>query len=169
MKHLASISDMDLPSRRSRWIPWTFVGGFGVVVAVNAVLVVFAMTSWSGLETEQAYQKGLAYNETLAAVAEQEARGWNAKLSFAQTSERSGHLALLLADEGGAPVTGLEITARVVRPTVTGYDQIVALAPAGGGRYGVDLDLPLAGQWQVDLEAVGKGAPYKLRDRIMVR
>lgn len=169
MKNLASLSDMDMPSRKSRWIPWTFVAGFGVVVAVNAVLIVFAMTSWSGLETEQAYQKGLAYNETLAAATEQEARGWTTTLSFTPDGALSGALAFTLMDEGGEPILGAEVVARIVRPTVTGYDQTVVLESQGKGRYAARLDLPMAGQWQVDLEAVGKGLPYKRSERILVR
>lgn len=158
-----------LAVRRSRWIPWAFVGGFGVVVAVNAVLIVFALTSWSGLETEQAYQKGLAYNETLDEAAEQAARSWQATLGFASTGERVGELSLELADRDRRPIGRLSVVARLMRPTVTGYDQAVELRPQANGRYAATIALPLAGQWRVDVEAVGLGAPYKLTERIMVR
>ena len=51
--------------RRSRWIPWAFVAFFGVVLAANAAMVVIALASWPGLETQQAYQRGLAYDDAL--------------------------------------------------------------------------------------------------------
>jgi nitrogen fixation protein FixH len=156
-------------ARRSRWIPWTFVGGFGVVIAANLVLIVFALTSWSGLETEQAYQKGLAYNRTLDAISSQAARGWQGALSFEPSGSGAGRLALAITDAAGEPVDGLNVTARLIRPTHEGFDTVLALPAAGSGRYEAALYLPLAGQWRVEIEASGRGAPYTLSGRIMVR
>jgi hypothetical protein len=36
---------------RSRYIPWLFVAGFAVVIAVNATMIWFAVGSFSGLYT----------------------------------------------------------------------------------------------------------------------
>ncbi len=156
-------------TRRSRWIPWTFVGGFGVVIAVNLVLVVFALTSWSGLETEQAYQKGLAHNQTLDAISSQVARGWRGTLAFAPREAGSGQLMFTLVDAAGDPVDGLDVTARLIRPTHEGFDKAIILRALGAGRYEAMLDLPLDGQWRVEIEASGRGAPYVMSGRIMVR
>jgi nitrogen fixation protein FixH len=47
---------MTMPAaRRSRWIPWAFVAFFGVVLAANAIMIVIAITTWPGLQTQQAY------------------------------------------------------------------------------------------------------------------
>jgi nitrogen fixation protein FixH len=156
-------------ARRGRWIPWTFVGGFGVVILANAVLIVFALSSWSGLETEQAYQKGLAYNEAIATAEAQAARGWRASLGFEPRGPLSGELVVSFADAEGEPVSGLAVTARLIRPTHEGFDHETALAPTGAGRYAVPLDFPLAGQWQVRIEALSRGEPYRLSERIIVR
>ena len=39
---------------RSRYIPWLFVAGFAIVIAVNGVMVWFAVGSFSGLYTDRA-------------------------------------------------------------------------------------------------------------------
>lgn len=169
MRHAIQLSGTRETARRSRWIPWAFVGGFGVVVVANLGLILFALNSWTGLETDQAYQKGLAYNQTLAAATAQAARGWTTTLGFEPSGPLSGRLAVSFEDSSGRPVTGLSVTAWLIRPTQEGFDQQVRLRAEAAGRYAAALDLPLAGQWQVRIEASGSAAPYRLGGRIMVR
>ena len=47
---------------RGRYIPWLFVGGFAIVIAVNAVMIWFAVGSFSGLYSDRAREVGLHYN-----------------------------------------------------------------------------------------------------------
>ena len=63
----------------------------------------------------------------------------------------------MLVDVGGAGLPGAVVTARLVRPTQSGHDVEVALAPLGGGRYGAWVMLPLAGQWSLRLRATRDG------------
>ena len=69
-------------------------------IAVNGVFTYFALESFGGLETEQAYLKGLDYNRTLEAAAAQRERGWQVELeqepgSAGAGQDRLGDLALL--------------------------------------------------------------------------
>jgi nitrogen fixation protein FixH len=41
-----------VPPRRS-WIPWVFASGMGIVVAVNAVLITAAFSSFPGLVVQR--------------------------------------------------------------------------------------------------------------------
>jgi nitrogen fixation protein FixH len=45
--------------RFGRWIPWSFVGLFFLVLAVNGTMIAIAVSSFTGLETTNAYQRGL--------------------------------------------------------------------------------------------------------------
>ena len=69
---------------RSRWIPYAFVAFFGVVLLANGTMIGLAFATWTGLETEGAYQKGLAYNRVLDRARAQAALGWRVDLAFAQ-------------------------------------------------------------------------------------
>ncbi len=169
MRQALPLSGAPESVRRSRWIPWTFVGGFGVVIVANVVLIVFALSSWTGLETDQAYKKGIAYNQTLEAASAQAARGWRTSLAFESSGPSSGTLAVSFVDSTGNPVEGLSVTAWLVRPTHEGFDREVSLVSDRAGRYATPLDFPLAGQWQVRVEALGRDTPYRLSGRIMVR
>jgi len=53
---------------RDSWIPKMFLAGFLVVIVANATMAGFAFSSWTGIATEDAYRKGLAYNATLHAA-----------------------------------------------------------------------------------------------------
>jgi nitrogen fixation protein FixH len=154
---------------RSRWIPWAFVGFFMVVFAVNGVMVWFAVSSWTGLEADHSYERGLVYNRALEAEKEQAALGWHAGFSFAQTGARRGTLELDLNGRDGARLRGATVDAQLVRPTQEGYDTDLALSESAPGHYRAEVELPLPGQWEVRLAARGRGEVYRLSPRIYLK
>lgn len=129
---------------------------FGVVIVANGIFIYAALKSWSGLETKDAYERGLAYNETLRAAEEQIAQGWTLDLSVEKASPGEGAVSALLRDASGVGIDGLAVTVRFVRPVAEGYDRTVALAPVGEGRYRADVALPMAGQWDARVLATGE-------------
>ena len=139
------------------WYPWIFVLGMAVVIAVNGVLIFSAIETFSGLRTENAYNKGLKYNDTLAAAAEQQRLGWRSEVSLAPdgagTGERRFVLVATLKDRDGRPLSGLAARAYLSRPTVGGHDVETPLAEQGEGRYVADVNLPLPGLWDVRVHA----------------
>ena len=148
------------------WIPWTFVGFFLIVFAVNGVLVWAALSSWTGLETTNPYERGLAYNRALEAAREQAALGWRADFHFEQSGQRHGTLELRLQDREGVRLQGAKVDAELVRPTEEGHDFALDLSESEPGRYRAEVELPLAGQWEVRLAAQTRGEVYRLSPRI---
>ena len=71
----------------SRFIPWLFAAGMTFVVAVNGVLVYFALGTWSGLVVERPYERGVQYNRVLEAVARQEALGWQFEIALQDAAD----------------------------------------------------------------------------------
>ncbi len=155
-------------SDRGRWIPWLFVAFFGVVLVVNVTLLVAALHTWTGLETTDAYERGLAYNRALAAAAKQEALGWQVTFNFTREADRRGLIEVGLEDRFGNFLQKAEVTARFVRPTQEGYDRTVTVEHQYGARYSAEVELPLAGQWEVRLSAAEGGQQYQLAKRIFV-
>jgi nitrogen fixation protein FixH len=154
--------------RFGRWIPWSFVGLFFLVLAVNGTMIAIAVSSFTGLETTNAYQRGLAYNNRLAAAAEQESLGWTAVLEVASLGNRRAALAFELTDRLGKPITSADVAASLLRPVQAGHDLQVQLDDRGDGRYGAEVDLPLPGQWDVQLTALARDHSYRLAKRIHV-
>ncbi len=166
-----------MAARRKRpdgwWYPWIFVAGMGVVVAVNAVLVFFATTTYSGLETEGHYEKGLAYNETIERTRRMEAMGWSSDVAFETApggdgTAIAGRVVARLSDRDGRPLDGLRVRLVVSRPTRDGFDQDLTLAPAAAGTYAAGLDVPMKGQWDFRVVATGGEVPYQKRHRLVV-
>ncbi len=151
------------------WIPYTFLGFFAVVFLANGIMLYFALDSWTGLTTENAFRDGLDYNERLAERDRQRDLGW--LVTFQAVPDRSGHVVfdLQVADERGVPVTAADVAVALTRPTHEGYDFTAELSHRGGGRYTGEADLPLPGQWQLDLVIDEPRGPYRHGERLVVR
>ncbi len=155
--------------RPGHWYPWIFVGMFAVVVAVNSLLAYFATSTFNGLATEGAYEKGLAYNQALAGAAAQEKLGWSVEAELAPAGgEHGGTVNVAVTDRDGAPLDGLDVTAVFRRPTQAGHDQTVRFTAAGAGRYVGTVVLPFPGQWEMLLVANRGDDSYQSDRRIMV-
>jgi nitrogen fixation protein FixH len=161
---------------RGWWYPWLFVAAFAVVIAVNGVMIKLALDSFSGLDTEHPYERGLGYNDTLAAARAQEEMGWQVAFDAvpAGAAAPEGHPVTLEArflDRDGNALTGLEVRALLQRPAVKGHDVELPLAERGGGRYVAHTDLPLPGQWDLRIVATsvgGDGASWQASRRILL-
>jgi nitrogen fixation protein FixH len=153
----------------NRWVPWMFVLAFLVVGAVNAVFVYLAIHSHTGLVTEQAYEKGLAFNQTLAKAEAMQALGWN--FSVELTSEDI--LSVRLVDKSGNPIQKAQVKGRMVRPVKSGYDYEINLAEqmkvGESGVYQALLRPPLRGSWTVHLVATQNGQSFEKSEALVLK
>jgi nitrogen fixation protein FixH len=155
--------------RSGRWIPWAFVAGFALVIAVNAALIWFAVGSFSGLAEAHPYQAGLAHNRTLEAARAQEALGWEADLAVAPAGIPGEVLvSVTLRDRSGAPVAAESVMAEFIRPAAKGHDRVATLISEGAGRYEATVPLGLHGQWEVRISARHAGGSWQTAQRVMV-
>lgn len=148
------------PNTRPGMIPWYFVMFFGVIVAVNSVFVYKALETHTGVVTEQAYEKGLAYNETLEQARSQPA--WKEQASF-----DNGVVRWQIADENGRAITDADVTASIYRQVRQGHDHKVTLVHKGNGVYESKVNLPLSGQWIAKLESQWNDKQYRTTLKFM--
>ena len=151
------------------WYPYIFIGVLGVVVLVNVIMAYFATSTFNGISTQNAYERGLAYNSVIAQAKHQDDLGWAVNLTV--EPKGTGHGVRIQAtyrDHDGKGIDDLDVRALVNRPTVTGYDMQVTLASQGNGVYALDQELPLGGQWDVDVAATGKGGLHQLQRRFVI-
>jgi nitrogen fixation protein FixH len=150
------------------WVPMLFIGGFLVVIGVNATLIYFAQDTFSGLETASPYERGLDYNKALVAQAEQDRLGWQ---SEAQITDKNGarSLQVRITDRDGRPLDGLTLVAYLVRPSNEGLDVTVTPRPQGDGRYGASFVLPATGQWELRLVAHTDDVAWQHSERLFVK
>lgn len=155
--------------RKSRWIPWVFVGGFLLVVAVNAIMITLAVKSFTGLTTTEPYTKGLRFNDQIREAEVYERLGWTIAARFRPTGTRLGAVEIRLADRGGAALTGAVVNAEFSRPVEKGHDFTLTLRAAGNGRYVGNAEFPLAGVWDVKYRIERGSDMLKARDRLQVQ
>lgn len=130
---------MSMPmERKSNWIPWIFVGGMLVVVVVNGFMAFFAISTFTGLTTGQAFDRGRAYNQVLAEAARQDALGYTVQVRLA-----GARIALSVTDREGRPVPGV-IEAYLQRP-IEGTRVALGAAAPQEGFAAPDL---APGQWE---------------------
>jgi len=158
-----------------RHVLFMMLGFFAAIVVVNGIFTYFAVASFSGLETEQAYLKGLDYNRTLAAAAQQRERGWQVVLQEGPETAAGGEEHLhrfdlrYLGPEGG-PLKGLAVELELRRPGSQEGDRRASLAELGEGRYGALIELPALGQWKLRAEARRAGQViHVLEQRLWLR
>lgn len=139
---------------RERWVFWSFFAFFSVIAAVNAVFIYSALSTQSGLVTERAYEKGLAYNEVLAAADNQPDLREEAEY-------KNGVLRWTIAEADGMAITGAQVKARIIRPVREGNDFDTVLQHRGGGVYEAKISPPLPGSWTAKLECEWNGKHYR--------
>lgn len=145
---------------------------FGVVIAVNGVFTWFALDSWTGLAVEHSYQRGLAYNDELAAAERQRALGWRSgvRVAAAENAEGGREVTVEMQGAGGAPLTGLGVTVTFLRPTHEGLDRTATAEETAPGVYTARLALPRDGRWNVELDVrAGNDRRYRMTHEVFVK
>lgn len=140
---------------------------FGVMLVANAMLVYYALDTFSGGDRPDPYRAGLNYNDTIAAAEKQDALGWTTDLSY---DDAKGRLTVIFHDEAEAPIAGLELGGVVGRGATNREDQKVVFKEISQGVYASDVRLA-PGQWVVALQSrkVEGGDPvYRLKRRLYV-
>jgi nitrogen fixation protein FixH len=111
--------------------------------------------------TPRAYDRGRTYNDVLAEAARQDALGWRAEISLANTT-----LHLHVTDAAGNPVAG-RLEGLLQRP-LTAQAYPLAFRPAGPGRWQAEALPGLPGQWEACLTLFGREGPFDIRARLLL-
>jgi nitrogen fixation protein FixH len=151
-----------MSERRSLWIPWVFVGGMLLVLAVNGGLIVAAIRTSSGVAISRPYERGRSYEQVLAAAARQDGLGWKAEITV-----QGGSLLVALRDREDRAIPAA-IAGLLQRPAER--DQVpLAWQPLGPGAWQAPLAGIRRGQWEARLTLEGPGgAVFEAQRRIML-
>lgn len=157
--------------RQPGWyIPWLFVAFFGVVISVNGIMAYFAFSTFTGLQTEQHFLKGIRYNEDLAGARAQAERAWTVSADYTPLDETTkGIAAVTLHDRTGANIENAKVAVAFIRPTSQGHDFTAELPYLGEGRYAMSLQMPLAGVWDMRIIVESADGGYQDEKRIWVK
>src|SRR6516165_8633721 len=134
-----------------RFVFLTLLSFFGVVFAVNFVMMKLAIDTLPGTEVDSTYSASLAFGKEIAAARDQNARNWRVDAQGEATLRVEAH------DSGGAPISGLKFQGRLERPTDRRADRPLDFAEVGIGIYRGTATLVAAGQWDLVIEGDAAG------------
>lgn len=139
---------------------------FGVVIAVNMVMLRVASSTFSGVGEKNAYIAGIAHNKSLAAAREQDRRGWKVEAALKRLAP--GRTQVNVERTDGGTYSALDVIVRFEHPASGQMDHLVQLAPSSPSAWRGALDLP-AGVWDIVIEMRSGGSLVFLsRDRVQV-
>jgi nitrogen fixation protein FixH len=135
-------------------IPYFFFIFFGIFITVDLFYIYIAHKNWRGIATENSYEKGLKYNQTIKAKKEQENLGWQLQIKYQKITSKQGDLKIKLLDKNGQSIKNAKIKAKITRPTQDGYDFKSNLTfNSKEQNYQSYVKFPLIGQWDVEIIA----------------
>lgn len=142
---------------------------FGVIIAVNATLTVFAIETLSGTEVASAYSASIAYQHEIDAAHQQNDRHWNVSATAKRDASGTLNVSIAAHDARDQPITGLAFSVRLQRPVDKRLDRDADLTEQAPGAYGVRLTDVAAGQWDLVIEADSDGAAmFRSRSRVVL-
>ena len=153
-------------TRSTRFIPWVFVIGMLIVVAVNGALIYFAATTWSGIAVDKSYERGLAYNQAIAAQAKEAALGWTVDARL-QTDGAETRLVVKASGRDGGPLTDLQVDVVIERPLGAPETRHVSLSPVERGIYAALLPSLDNGQWDAHVSAARADERLHVTQRLL--
>lgn len=135
-------------------------GAFSVIIGVNVLLAVKAVSTFPGLEVKNSYVAGQGFNDRRAA---QEALGWALVPTYAD-----GRIELAFTDGTGLPVTVQDLQVLIGRTTEAG-DDVQPDFMLNGTVYAADVPLT-RGKWMIKVTATAEdGTLFEQRSDFYVK
>lgn len=128
-----------------------FVGGFGVVIAVNLVMATFAVSSFHGVVVENSYVASQKFNGWMDAAEKSRALGWQVQ------AERNADGRILLTTDGVPE--GAIITAIARRPLGQHETADLSFAPKGADAWSA-TEILGEGRWTLHLQIDSDGKTW---------
>lgn len=148
--------DKKQDKKKDKYILFAFLAFFGVVFTVDAIFIHTALTTYTGVVTDKAYERGLNYNDTLNEANTQPEL--NDQVSF-----ENGVLRWNLGIEKAV------VNARIIRPIQEGHDFDIVLNPVESGVYEAALNFPFKGLWEAKLSGKWNNKTYKTTYQFIVK
>lgn len=141
---------------------------FAVVAGANAIMVRAAISTFGGVETQNAYKAGLAFNTELAAAHRQEALHWTVTGAVKRIADGLARVDVQVSSEKFLPG---DLTAEVTlsHPTDARYDRKVEVVRNAAGAFAGNVEAP-SGQWELTIDLMSGGNRlFRSRNRIILR
>jgi nitrogen fixation protein FixH len=142
------------------------VSFFGVVFAVNAIMVKAATSTFGGVEVQSSYKAGLMFETEVARARAQDALRWRVDGHLVRNAAGEAVLDISVRDAQGKPLSGITTEARLAHPADERLDHDIELRGIGGGKFHGEVQAQ-AGRWDLIID-VFRGEERVFRSRSAV-
>lgn len=141
---------------------------FGLIFAANAALISLAVGTFSGLEVASSYRAGRGFPAEIEAARAQAALGWTVSAHVERNADGTALIRFEPRDARHA-IAGLDVVARLQRPTDSRFDRTADLDERTPGVYLARVAGVEQGQWTLVFEARrGTERIYRSRNRVVL-
>lgn len=123
---------------------------FAVIFAANGVFLYTAISTHTGVVSNEPYRKGLHYNDRIEADRQQQQLGWKEDIAIAPDGRK---ITVALLDKAGNPISGLSLEGRLGRPATEAMDRTLDLKETAPGSYTAEFAALEPGAWLLDVVA----------------
>jgi nitrogen fixation protein FixH len=154
--------EQSIKNPKDKYILLYFVLFFSTIIILDSIFIYLAVSTQTGLVTDQAYERGLDFNKTLS-IAENQP---NISQTFLY---QDGKLIWEIAEKSGKPIDNAIVSANVIRPVIEGYDFYIEFKHVKNGLYQASPDFPLKGLWRLKLQCKWGDKQYQSSQEIIVK
>ena len=145
------------------------IGFFGVVFAVNGVLVQAATSTFRGMETGSSYKAGLLFKQDLESAQRQDALQWHVDGKLVRDRAGQAVLDISARDAQGVAPAGLSAQAHLAHPADAQLDRTIVLNRSGAGAFHGQAQAQ-PGQWELIVDLYrGDDRLFRSRSRVTLR
>ncbi len=142
---------------------------FGLVFAVNGIMVKAATSTFGGVETQSSYKAGLQFEQEATRARAQDDLHWRVEGHVARNAAGGTALDVSVRDASGEPVPGITAEARLAHPADERLDRDIALRGAGTGVFHGSTQAQV-GRWDLILDFYRGGERiFRSRSEIVLR
>lgn len=123
---------------------------FGVVFAVNGLFAYYAVSGFPGVETKDAYRKGLAFNQQIEKAEALKSLGWTVLV----THDKPSTLRLRFQERDGVPLNVSDVSATLFHPTTATQDKALKFNALSTGLMLTSLDPADKGKRELRITAL---------------
>jgi len=152
-----------------RHVLFVLLGFFGIVFAVNGILVRAAISTFGGVETASSYKAGLQFEHEVAVAERQDALHWQVRGKLTRDGAGQAVLDVTARDASGVPLAGLTADARLAHPADERLDHDIPVSPVAAGVFhGAVAAQP--GQWDLIVDLYrGDKRMFRSQSRVTLR
>ncbi|NWG23677.1 MAG: FixH family protein [Pseudorhodoplanes sp.] len=152
-----------------RFVLLTFCGFFGVVFAMNALMLYAATSTFGGVETQSSYKAGLAFKNEIAAARSQDALHWSVAGTISRDPAGRAIVDLSIRDARGLQPGNIALEVRLAHPTDARLDRPVPVARKGSQGFSGEV-FAGPGQWVLAVDVMRDGERlFRSRNRVILK